>query len=119
MTTLIVCIKRHPAMTLEQFSRYWRDTHGPLLLACNEFSRHIRSYVQYHMIDEGSAIAKMFGVSASYDGVAVITFKNADAMEAAFSEPRYLSDVRPDEPNFVDLENCLSFIANAHVVKAD
>lgn len=110
-TSLIVFIRRRPGMTRVEFSTYWRDAHGPLLSACTDFSRHIIRYEQFHASDEAD-LGAMFGVSGDYDGVAVITFASPQAMTAAFAEPAYLSDVRPDEPNFVDLDNCLSFIAN-------
>ncbi len=116
-TSLIVFIKRRPDMTAAAFSRYWREAHGPLLLACTDFSRHIIRYEQFHGTEQTAAIGAMFGASGDYDGVAVITFSSPDALAAAFAEPAYLSDVRPDEPNFVDLDNCLSFVASPQLVK--
>lgn len=110
MTALIVCIKRRPGMTAGEFSSYWRERHGPLIQDCPEFSRHLASYVQYHLSDGNSDIARMFGVSAEYDGVAVLTFHSDDNLKQAFCEPEYLARVRPDESNFVDLENSMSFI---------
>lgn len=116
MTTLIVCIRRRPGMTAQQFSRYWRDHHGPLIQACADFKRHLAGYVQYHMLDGNGEVARMFGVSADYDGVAVLQFHSLGAMQQAFSEPAYLADVRPDEANFVDLEGSMSFIAEPVVM---
>ncbi len=108
--TLIVCMKRRPGLSRADFSTYWRETHAPLLARCTDFTRHLRSYVQHHFVAGGSPVAAMFGVSGDYDGVAVLTFPSADAIARAFAEPRYLADVRPDEPNFVDLEGSLSFV---------
>lgn len=116
-TSLIVFIKRRPGMTAEAFSRYWREEHGPLLLACTDFSRHIVRYEQFHGTAQTAAIGAMFGASGDYDGVAAITFTDADTLAEAFAEPAYLSDVRPDEPNFVDLDNCQSFIAAPQLIK--
>ncbi|MGE4431264.1 MAG: EthD domain-containing protein [Sphingobium sp.] len=115
--TLIVFIKRRPGMEPEAFSRYWREVHAPLLLACHDFSRHILRYEQFHGTDRTSALGAMFGASGEFDGVAVITFIDSGALEKAFAEPRYLSDVRPDEAHFVDLDNCLSFIGNPELIK--
>lgn len=115
--SLIVFIKRRPDMTADAFLRYWRDSHAPLLLACTDFSRHIVRYEQFRGIDQTTALGAMFGASGDFDGVAAITFADADALEQAFAEPRYLSDVRPDETNFVDLANCLSFIASPQLIK--
>ncbi len=119
MTTLVVCIKRRPGMTPEAFSTYWRETHAPLLRSCGDFTRHLRSYTQHHFVDRSHPVAAMFGVPGDYDGVAVLTFNNADAVAKAFAEPAYLADVRPDEANFVDLENSLSFVTDPHEVVAE
>lgn len=116
MTTLIVCIRRRPGMTPQEFSSYWRERHGPLIQACPDFKRHLSSYVQYHLIDGNSDIAKMFGVSGEYDGVAVLRFHDENALRQAFKEPAYLEMVRPDEPNFVDLDHSMSFIAEPAVM---
>lgn len=116
-TTLIVFIKRRPGMEPEAFSRYWREVHAPLLLACTDFSRHILRYEQFHGTAQTAALGAMFGASGDFDGVAAITFANAEALTEAFAEPRYLADVRPDEPHFVDLQNCLSFIASPELIK--
>lgn len=118
MTTLVVCLKRRPGMTPVEFARYWREEHAPLLARCMDFTRHLLSYVQHHLVDRNSEVARMFGVPGDYDGVAVLTFRSAADLEAAFSEPRYLADVRPDESNFVDLAESLSFVTDSQVVVA-
>lgn len=118
MTTLIVCIKRKPGLSPDDFTSHWRDKHGPLLRACGDFTRHLRSYTQHVLADRDSAVAKLFGVSGDFDGVAVLEFRSEAAMRQAFAEPAYLEEVQPDEANFVDLENCQSFITNASPVVA-
>lgn len=115
--SLIVFIKRRPDMTADAFSHYWREVHAPLLLACTDFSRHILRYEQFHGSEQTTTLGAMFGASGDFDGVAAITFADAHTLKAAFAEPHYLSDVRPDEPNFVDLDNCLSFIAHPQLIK--
>ena len=118
MTTLIVCIKRKPGLSPEDFTRHWQDRHGPLLRSCSDFTRHLRSYTQHVLADRDSSVAKLFGVSGDYDGVAVLDFRSEAAMRQAFAEPAYLADVQPDEANFVDLENCQSFVTNPSPVVA-
>lgn len=112
MTTLIVCIKRKPGLSPEAFTSYWQDLHGPLVRSCRDFTRHLRSYTQHALADRDSPVAKLFGVSGDYDGVAVLDFRSEAAMRQAFAEPAYLADVQPDEANFVDIENCQSFVTN-------
>ena len=108
---IVVCIKRRAGLSEEEFSRHWREVHAPLIRSCEEFSRHLVSYTQHHLVDRNSPVAKLFGVSGEYDGVAVLEFHSLDAMQQAFPEPAYVERIRPDEPNFVDLENCISFIS--------
>lgn len=109
MPSLVVCIKRKPELTHEEFDRHWKDVHGPLIAGCKAFARHLRRYSQYHLPRSGEGAANLFGGTGGFDGVAVLEFDTAEAMEAAFSEPDYLAKVQPDEQLFVDLENCLSF----------
>jgi uncharacterized protein (TIGR02118 family) len=115
MTTLIVCIKRKEGTSREEFARYWRDSHGPLLASCPDFTRHLISYSQYHLA-EGSDDAAEFGVAGTYDGVARLKFRSAHDMEQAFAEPDYLARVRPDEPRFIAIEGCMSFVTEEHRV---
>lgn len=117
MTTLVVCVRRKSGMEPEAFSRYYRDVHAPLIMSATGFSRHLTGYVQHHAIDRGHPVAALFGVSGDYDAVAALSFASADDMRRAFEEPDYLNIVRPDEPNFVDLAGCLSFVTEPFVVK--
>ena len=111
MTTLIVCIRRKPALSPEQFAEHWRDRHGPMLTACTDFTRHLRGYSQHLIVGSQSPVAALFGSAGDFDGVAVLEFHSEAAMTLAFAEPRYLADVQPDEANFVDLVNCVSYVA--------
>lgn len=117
MTTLIVCIKRKPGLSPADFLTHWQDKHGPLLRACGDFTRHLRSYTQHQMTgDDDRAVAKLFGVSGEYDGISVFEFHSMDAMRQAFQEPAYLASVQPDEKNFVDLDTCQSFVTHPRAV---
>lgn len=117
LKTLVVCVKRKPGLSREEFSRYYRDNHAPLILGCPDFARHLHSYTQHHALDSNGPVAAMFGASGDYDAVAVLTFKSEEALKSAFQEPQYLERIQPDEPKFVDLANCLSFITDPVVVK--
>jgi uncharacterized protein (TIGR02118 family) len=115
MVTLIVCIKRKAGMSREDFSRYWRDNHGPLVASCASFTRYIAGYSQYHLTGEDGEAAE-FGVAGVYDGIARLEFRSAEDMEAAFADPDYLANVRPDEPRFIDIDGCMSFVTEENRV---
>lgn len=116
MVVLIVCIKRQPNLSREEFSKHWRDVHGPLVASVPEFAKYVRRYAQYHMIDSDNIPFSTFGDVSSYDGVAALWFDDAASIGLALTEPRYLSVIRPDEANFIDEPNCMSFVTRENVV---
>lgn len=108
MVKLIACVKRKPGLTREEFSRHWRENHGPLVCSVPEFMRHVRKYVQCHLIGETGPV----GAPTDYDGVAELWFDSAQEIERAFAEPRYLEIIRPDELKFIDIEKTTTFLTN-------
>jgi len=106
MVKLIVCAKRKTGITHEEFSRYWRQNLGPLVKSVPEFIRHVRKYVQCHIVSNSAPL----GASSDYDGVAELWFDSVDELNKAFNEPRYLEVIRPDELKFADLVNCVSIV---------
>jgi hypothetical protein len=111
MITLIICVRRATHVTHEYFETYWRDSHGPLVASVSEFTRHLRSYRQFHLIDYKPAIESE--PSSGFDGIAILSFADAEAMQAAFQEPRFLSLLEPDTYNFGDLAHSPQFVVCA------
>ena len=107
MVKFIICARRKAGLTRSEFNTYWLNNHGPLVRSVPEFMRHVRKYVQCHLV----AATSPFGGEAPYDGVAELWFDNAEDIARAFNEPRYLEIIRPDELKFVDISNCISVIA--------
>jgi len=106
MVKLVICATRKEGFTFEEFDRYWRDKHGPLVRSVPEFTRHVRKYVQCHVVKS----AVPFGIAANYDGVAELWFDTIEEATAAFREPKYLEIIRPDELTFVDPHKCITFV---------
>jgi uncharacterized protein (TIGR02118 family) len=106
MIKLIICASRRADLSFEEFDAYWRDKHGPLLKSVSDFARHVRKYVQCHR----AVNAVPFGIPGPYDGVAELWFDSAEDAAKAFSEPKYLEIIRPDELKFVDPHKCISFV---------
>src|SRR5437879_2092832 len=86
MVKLIICAKRKTWMTRKEFDAYWQNQHGPLVKSVPEFMRHVRKYVQCHIVENSVPL----GVAAPYDGVAELWFDSAEEIAQAFNEPRYL-----------------------------
>jgi uncharacterized protein (TIGR02118 family) len=106
MIKYIICATRKAGITREEFSAYWRDQHGPLVKSVPEFMRHVRKYVQCHIVEGAIPL----GTAGAYDGVAELWFDSVEELVTAFNEPRYLEIIRPDERKFVDLNKCISFV---------
>jgi uncharacterized protein (TIGR02118 family) len=106
MIKLIICATRRADISHGEFDSYWRDRHGQLVKSVAEFARHVRKYVQCHLVESVTP----FGVAGAYDGIAELWFDSADEARTAFSEPKYLEIIRPDELKFVDPHKCISFV---------
>jgi uncharacterized protein (TIGR02118 family) len=105
MVKLIICATRRSDISREKFDSYWREKHGPLVKSVAEFARHVRKYVQCHLV-EGTA---PFGIAGDYDG-AELWFDSVDEATEAFSEPKYLEIIRSDELKFADPQKCISLM---------
>ena len=71
MVKLVFCLRRLPHLSLEEFQRYWLDTHAPLV--CERAPLlGIRRYVQVHTLDtpRNDALQARNGSEEPYDGVA-------------------------------------------------
>lgn len=75
MVKLIYCISKKPELSVEEFQRYWRDTHGPIAGRIPG----LRRYVQSHVVPELYARP----TQPAFDGAAELWFEDLDAMRAA------------------------------------
>ncbi len=121
MLHLIFCLRRLPQLSREEFQRYWRQQHAPLVRA-HAAALGIRRYVQAHTVDslvaQGAAGAR--GAPEAYDGVAEIWFDPQElqqlmAGEAGTEAARALLE---DERRFIDLPRSPIFCAEDNVVIA-
>ena len=102
MIKLVAGICRKPGMTLAEFHRYWREVHAPLVQTVPEFFGHVRKYVQCHTLEQAGRRFAGFQ-AAAFDGVVELWFDSVEDAEKAFTAPRYLEIIRPDEKKFIDL----------------
>ncbi len=109
MVKFVGMLKRKPGMSAEEFHHYWRNVHAPFVMDVHEFARYVRKYVQSHAIGEQVTVAGAGGAPA-FDGLAELWFDNPDDLRKAFTEPRYLSEIRADELKFLDLPNCVTLL---------
>lgn len=98
-------ITRKPELSDEQFHRYWRETHAPIVKRISQ----LRRYLQSHRIP-------FPGMNSTYDGEAEVWLDSLDSLHALRKNPEYLNGALKDEPNFIDMNRADWLIADDHVL---
>ena len=116
---LIFCLRRLPHLSREEFQRYWREHHAPLVRT-HAATLGIRRYVQAHTIDPAmsQAIAAARNAPDPFDGVAELWF-DWDVLTANAGTPAAIEAGRQlleDERRFIDLPRSPIFFAEDNVV---
>ena len=118
MIKLVMCLRRRPDKTRQEFQDYWLNQHGPF------FQKHAgdmrsKRYVQSHTLD--SPLNDLFRQSRNmqpdYDGVAEVWFDSEEDMVAAMSTPEgqdLSAALLEDEGNFIDHANSSAFLVREH-----
>ncbi len=114
MVKLMACLKRKQGMSAEEFHRYWRDVHGPLVKSVPEFMRYVRKYVQSHTISD--SVPGVATAPSPYDGVAELWFDSLEDVAKAYSEPRFNEVLMPDGLKFFDVDGCIFFVVDEIVM---
>ena len=111
MIVLTFLVRRRREIPAEEFHRYWRDEHGPLVQQYAG-TLGIRRYVQLHA--SGSELGAFIASTrdcdpGGYDGIAVLWFDDEEALVAASSTPEgsaAAAALLEDERRFLDLPRC-------------
>ena len=121
MIKLVFTIRRREGMTREEFQRYWREQHAPLVKRHAETLR-IRRYVQTHA-RETELDAVMAGLRGSepgvYDGVAELWWDSLEDLAAAASSEAgqaAAAELVEDEERFIDLPRSPIWLGDEHEV---
>ena len=120
MIKLAFCLRRLPHLTREEFQRYWRETHAPLVRRHAGVLR-IRRYVQAHTLDDPiqEALRASRGGPEPYDGVAELWWDDRGALEAATRSPEGQAaalELLEDERRFIDLARSPLFVTEERAV---
>jgi len=120
MVKLVFCLTRLPHLSREDFQRYWRERHGPLVRESAKVLG-IRRYVQAHTLDTplNDALRRGRGGPEAYDGVAELWFDSLEALAAAGGTPEGKAAGRrlvEDERTFIDLARSPVLIAAEHPI---
>lgn len=98
---------RRNGMPVEEFWRYWREVHGPLMLAAPA----VRRYVQCHTRRSGYAS----GRAPAYDGAAMSWYDSTQALREAAATPEF-ARLRGDVEKFVARDKSPGVLAAERVV---
>ena len=123
MIKLVFAIRRRDGMTRDEFQRYWREQHAPLVARHAEALR-IRRYVQVHTRDTDldAAISASRGADTQpFDGVAELWWDSLDDLVAAYSTEAGQdagAELLADERRFIDLASSPLWLGDEHPVVA-
>jgi uncharacterized protein (TIGR02118 family) len=96
MVKLICFVRRKPGMEAEEFHRYWREQHGPLV-ASTKSGGHALRYEQNHRVRE-------HWDQPGYDGVTEQWFRSVDDFYASLQEDDY-DLIEADIAKFIDVDS--------------
>ena len=92
MVKIVVLLPRREDMSREEFERYWRERHLPLVAKLPG----LRRLVAHRVLPDPN------GSAPAYDGVAEDWFDDLQAHDAALASPQGQA-VLADAPNFLDM----------------
>ena len=112
MVKLICFLKRKPGMSPEEFHRYWRERHGPLV-ASTLCGQHVLRYEQNHR-----SPADYQRDPDGYDGVTVQWYSSVESFYKSIREPDY-ARIDADMRNFLDVDRLLFMLCEEPDVVID
>jgi uncharacterized protein (TIGR02118 family) len=119
MIKLVFVLHRREGLSREEFQRYWRETHAPLVAERAE-AIGARRYVQVHTLEtplDGALSEHRRG--EPYDGVAELWWDSVESLAEAFGSEaggEAAAALLADEAEFIDLERSAIWLAQEHVV---
>ena len=122
MIKLVFTLHRKPGLSRDEFQRYWRDTHGPLVRT-HAATLGIRRYVQSHTLTTplNDGLRASRDAPEGYDGVAELWWDSLDALAAAVATPEGQAasvELLEDERRFIDHARSPLWLSEEHEVIA-
>jgi len=120
MIKLAFCLTRLPHLSREAFQRYWRETHG-LLVMRHAPALRIRRYVQLHTLDHvlNETLQHSREAPEAYDGVAELWWDSVEDLAEAMSSPEgkhAAAELLADERHFIYHVRSPLWLGEAHVM---
>lgn len=123
MIKTVMCIRRKPGLSREEFEHHWKNIHAPLIRELKQDLRILR-YVQSNANEDrvSGALRSQRNGPEKFDGIGQAWFASlADLIEAGRdpASARALETLRQDEMRFIDLENSPMFVVEEDTVFDD
>lgn len=103
MHTVAYVFRRVPGMSLEEFQRYYRDVHGPLMVTVLK-DRGLVSYDHYPTREPNFGDSYVPAEGPAYDAISILTFVSAEAAAAAWPLPEVVEDSKA----FIDFDSMIT-----------
>ena len=94
MTKVLILFRKRADLTMDEFQRYWKETHGPLAATMPG----VRKYVQDHVLADPPPDDR------PYDAVAELWFESAESFQAAMASPEGQTTMA-DATTFADMDS--------------
>ena len=94
MTKVLILFRRRSDMGMEEFQRYWKDTHGPIAAKMPGLGK----YVQDHLITDPPQEDR------PYDAVAELWFESAESFHTSLASPEGQATLA-DAATFADTDS--------------
>ena len=120
MIKLVYCIRKSPDISQEDFHRYWREQHGPLVTSVSHIM-NARRYVQSHTIDTpiNDAFVESRGLAPAYDGITEVWWDSEADLQASMGTEegkKAYQSLLDDESKFIDFPNSRVFMTRENLI---
>jgi uncharacterized protein (TIGR02118 family) len=115
MRQFVYPLRRKPGMTREEFQKYWRETHGPLVASVATVMG-IKRYVQVHtpLDAERHHDATRGDMDEPFDGIAELWFDRESATGTPEQRAAAARLLAQDEANFIDFARSMMWTGEEH-----
>jgi uncharacterized protein (TIGR02118 family) len=104
---LVYCITRRAGMSVDEFSRYWHDVHGPIGRRIPGLRRLVQSHPVLDPDDRRPP---------AFDGMAELWFDDLAALQAARQSPEWQASSK-DEARFIDATRTALFLTEEREIR--
>jgi uncharacterized protein (TIGR02118 family) len=94
MTKVLILFRKRADLTMDEFKRYWKETHGPIAATMPG----LRKYIQDHVLADPPPDDR------PYDAVAELWFDSAEAFQVAMASPEGQTTMA-DAATFADMDS--------------